>query len=712
MHGRDMDYLRSIGLLCLAVLPLAASAQAEKPNSAGFDPTPVGIPDIHKIAPRPVTSMDLLTLRDLHGIQISPDGKHVAFVLGQAVYESNSYRTGLFVVGTEKGSKPLSLGSAGPPRWDHINQWLAEAPQWSPDSTEIYYRLKSAGIWQVWRWKLEGGVPVQITRTEHSVQSFQLSSDGTEMSMVVEKPRPSERQELAEHGILYDGKFSVGEPIPVLDELLKSRGGGTETTEIWMHDLRNGGERKASGKDMAAYGSWENVPSGNIFTPKEIEEQHIMGVRISPNAAMLLYQRWVGTSAESGAWSYPLLLKSANAPGPSIVLTPDVYSVAQYWWSPDSQEIYYAQFDGDGHSPKLMRMAVSGGAPQQVLKTNEGDYLSEYSIDYLGRFLACSRENNTTPAEVAIADVSTGQVRTLVDVNPEFQNLQLSPAQRLDFFGKSGDRVWGHLVLPPNYKPGGHYPLVITSYADSDEFLRGGVGDEYPIQVFAANGFVVLSFNRGKFRTKPGDFESFVLMLQSPLEGMTVAVDKLVGMGIIDPARVGITGLSHGAALVDYGISHTNLFRAAIESGAGSFDPSGYFLDSDKDRAYYTSMYGVGSPEGDGAKWQRISPALNVRRIFSPLLINAADWEYAIDMQLVTSLRESNKPVEMFIYADELHLKNQPKHRYEIYERNVDWLNFWLSEKEDRDPAKAEQYARWEELRRLTEKNARSANNR
>ena len=39
----------------------------------------------------------------------------------------------------------------------------------------------------------------------------------------------------------------------------------------------------------------------------------------------------------------------------------------------------------------------------------------------------------------------------------------------------------------------------------------------------------------------------------------------------------------------------------------------------------------------------------------------------------------------------ERHEKNQPKHRYSIYQRNVDWFNFWLREKEDPDPAKADQ---------------------
>ncbi len=36
---------------------------------------------------------------------------------------------------------------------------------------------------------------------------------------------------------------------------------------------------------------------------------------------------------------------------------------------------------------------------------------------------------------------------------------------------------------------------------------------------------------------------------------------------------------------------------------------------------------------------------------------------------------------------------------------NGDWLRFWLKDEEDTDPAKAEQYARWRELRKLQAEN-------
>jgi hypothetical protein len=40
----------------------------------------------------------------------------------------------------------------------------------------------------------------------------------------------------------------------------------------------------------------------------------------------------------------------------------------------------------------------------------------------------------------------------------------------------------------------------------------------------------------------------------------------------------------------------------------------------------------------------------------------------------------------------------------------LEWLDFWLRDKEDPDPAKAEQYKRWRELRKLQEANEGTQN--
>src|SRR5260370_255395 len=165
-----------------------------------------------------------------------------------------------------------------------------------------------------------------------------------------------------------------------------------------------------------------------MFSKNEIGEQHIIGATISPDGKSVVYQRYLDDPSESARLSYPLFLKPTSGGG-SVTLTPGVYYVAQYWWSPDSKEIYYTQYDSEDandESPsKLMVVAATGGKPRQIL--DSPGFLYNYSVDHSGYFLACIHENNTTPADLELVDLSARETRTLLDVNPEFQNLQLSP---------------------------------------------------------------------------------------------------------------------------------------------------------------------------------------------------------------------------------------------------------------------------------------------
>src|SRR6266481_4536509 len=74
--------------LCLSSLAHTPRVEASETSQIrnevrgpGFDPTPVQIPPAMLGPRRSISSMDLLTIRDLKGVQISPDGKSVAFVL-------------------------------------------------------------------------------------------------------------------------------------------------------------------------------------------------------------------------------------------------------------------------------------------------------------------------------------------------------------------------------------------------------------------------------------------------------------------------------------------------------------------------------------------------------------------------------------------------------------------------------------------------------
>jgi dipeptidyl aminopeptidase/acylaminoacyl peptidase len=240
----------------------------------------------------------------------------------------------------------------------------------------------------------------------------------------------------------------------------------------------------------------------------------------------------------------------------------------------------------------------------------------------------------------------------------------------------------------------------VTTYRSGDWFLRGASGNENPIQLYAANGFMVLSFDVGKTPSvRTGEFKTTVRIWSSPTASIENAVNRLCDAGIIDPSRIGIAGYSHGAEIMAYAISHTKLFSAAI-GDAGGRDPYFYYMAGKTWQDIFQTWGLGGWPEGRKRKrWDAVSPTLNANRIKTPLLMNAADSEFIADLALVTSLQQLGRPVELFIYADELHVKNQPKHRYEIYERNLDWFSFWLKGSLDSSPDKIQQYQRWCEMR-------------
>ncbi len=177
------------------------------------------------------------------------------------------------------------------------------------------------------------------------------------------------------------------------------------------------------------------------------------------------------------------------------------------------------------------------------------------------------------PSQVALADIAAGTVRTLVDLNPEFANLELGSITRVDGVNRYGDRWWAHLVKPLNYEPGKRYPLIVTTYR-TQEFLRGASGDENPIHVYAAHGFAVLSFDMGRrdYDNKPGDFQRYLSWYESEEASIEMAIQKASEMGVADTMRVGLTGYSRGTEIVAYEITHSKLFRA-VSGVAGDYSP-------------------------------------------------------------------------------------------------------------------------------------------
>jgi hypothetical protein len=132
-----------------------------------------------------------------------------------------------------------------------------------------------------------------------------------------------------------------------------------------------------------------------------------------------------------------------------------------------------------------------------------------------------------------------------------------------------------------------------------------------------------------------------------------------------------------------------------------------YILDPEGSSHETNAIIGA-APFGDGLQqWLKRSPGFNLDKVKTPLLVNAAGFGPAVlEMwEPYAGLHYLRKPVDLIILNTDEHVLTNPALRLASQGGSVDWFRFWLQDYEDPDPAKAEQYKRWRELKKMQSEN-------
>jgi dipeptidyl aminopeptidase/acylaminoacyl peptidase len=688
----------------LAVFPPVAPT--ERGFISALDSSPVASTLNDLSTPRPqadprtqkrkISIEDLVTLRRPNNLHISPDGKYAAFVLSEANLETNNYRSQLFLLRTDGTQQPEGLANYVTEPEPTTSGALAEtgaAAIWSPDSRSVIYTKQNGPTFQLWRRVVEDGTNELLVADQPSISFEGWSSDGTKFVYSISKEVAVEERQInkvRDPAVLFDGtrRLYYGEP-------WEKKPAKEQNKTIWLYDLATKTERQISKEESTKY----LLPDPPVFQYPKINPVYnntASETRWSPDRMFTAFRTFFAPENEGpGAHAeLALTLRRLDQKIPLKHFLRSDTGVSEFTWSADSRTILCSHVEAE--STTLYEILVEDGSIREVFKTTSR--LSNLSFSSDEKTIVCIREDPTTPPEIARLDLASRRITTLFVPNANFAKIELPTPKLIRIKNKYGHEMTGQLILPNGYESGKRYPLVITTYRAGNGFLEGAVGDEYPIYVYAARGFVVfcLEVRPSILPSQRGNLEQTILRLQSPLNTLEIVSQKLVDEGLVDANHRGITGLSYGSEIVDYAISHSDLFQAAAASTGGSpNDPLWYFLDNNE---WETRLKGRGLAYPDAesiSAWKRVSSALNAKRIKTPLLIQPPDREMLIGMQLYKAMQHYGIPVEMYVYPNEGHVKSQPISKYWVYQRNLDWMMFWLQGKEDEDPAKRGQYIRW-----------------
>jgi len=682
---------RSAILIVMAPAFWAVPAYA---GCAGWDP----VAPVVAQPPRPITARDLIDLVNIGRpdaepvegptpLGLSPDGRYVAAVLQRADLATNGYCQALVVVDVtgrapprvlDRGGDYLMVKGASRGMYMSIGFPRLDPARWSPDGRSIAFLKRLDGRTQLWRATLDGKPAGMVTHADDDINQWAWSSDGRSLLYSVDRGRVA-----ADTAIDQEGRsgWHFDERMAPHIALRPQIPGPLPQDEVAI-DPDSDATRPASAAERALLALDGAEP--------------ITGRRKS-RAGLTAWAELAGTAAFA-----PWTIRAVDPHGKAIACAAPACSgrLKDLWWSRDGKLLSFLKLEGwDGRYTALYRWRPGRGQPVRVLRTDD---VIQGCVPN-GSALLCVRQGSLQPPRLVAIDVSDGRQRVLLDPNPSIRNLRLGKVQRLEWSTEKGLPVYGDLVLPPDYA-GGRLPVIVTQYW-SRGFLRGGTGNDYPIQLFAQAGFAVLSISRPPSAATadpavkaPDDIDRAELRDWAERRSMNSAInrglDLLIARGIADPTRLGLTGVSDGASGVRFALINTPRFAAAALSSCcvdeSSDDVVGPAWEKESTSYGYPPAYPV-----DRAFWRPYSLALNADRVATPLLMQLADYELLVGVHAYAALRSQGQPTDLYFYPDEYHNKWQPEHRAAVFERDLDWFSFWLQGHDDPSPAKAAMFARW-----------------
>jgi hypothetical protein len=172
----------------------------------------------------------------------------------------------------------------------------------------------------------------------------------------------------------------------------------------------------------------------------------------------------------------------------------------------------------------------------------------------------------------------------------------------------------------------------------------------------AANGIAVFSFDEpevSEYLSIGQDYNEInralylnLLQYRSTQSSLDRGIELIEKSGLIDDARLAVTGLGSGASIVYYALLYSDHRYAAAITSTAPPDPLTFYVQPIS-LVTDVPIPGLGFPDGpNGYSWKRLSIALNVNEIHTPLLVNIADTELVMAMQTLSAMTEYHKPFE------------------------------------------------------------------
>jgi dipeptidyl aminopeptidase/acylaminoacyl peptidase len=650
-------------------------------------------------APHPVSVDDLMKLRWIADVQISPDGDRVAYVVSQPNVETNTHDAQLYIVPTAGGT-PMRLTYG-----TRIFNVPRPAPhlRWSPNGSSLAFVALVNDLPQVVSMNATGGEARTLTTAKEGTAIFEWSPDGQRIAYIAPDPVPAD-EERRKKDKTYVMEVDRNERPP----------------RVWIQDVAGGNARAITPADQYVLSlSWSPDGSTVAYAASNVggfnSQYHskVYSVPAAGGAFKAIVDRpgmnrspsyspdgrWIGFVSTGGTtemmsvWGLHVVPAAGGAP--RDLSTETRAWIGEFVWAPDSLSIIYVPNEGTSlrgagmFEQPIFRAWIDNGRSERVTVGPTVNYSPTLSRD--GKRLAYRSVEALTMGDVFVQDlVAGGKARKLTDTNPELADLTLGTLKTIHWRSFDGMDIWGLLLTPPGYDGSKKIPLLTYchggpiggfTYGLFPQFMHTVPQvDIYGTQAMASAGMAVL-FPMPRGGSGYG-VEGFKMIKNSwgeaDYKDIMAGVDYVISLGVADPDRLGVMGGSYGGFMTDWIVTQTGRFKAAATMCSVSDVSDLYYLS---DAGDFTIEY-FGDPSKDAARYAAHSPITFVNNVTTPLLIQHGENDRRVPLmqaqKFYKALKALGKTVEFEIFPRGGHVLSEPAQQREIMRRNLAWFQRWL----------------------------------